>query len=176
MKSINQLAELQQRFFLKEEETSYMLKDLDNGGQVSETENSNGKKRKLDDESLSQNEDAEDEEDDDDEEIFSDTDEEMRANEMKKAKKLKKVSNFNFKELKENQLEEYLEKINKSFQKYRCIHFFLYLRLIYIRFNENQFVQRNSTITKWYDKTRLSTGKSFEALEKPILQQIEHVI
>jgi hypothetical protein len=36
-------------------------------------------------------------------------------------------------------------------------------------------MKRNVTITKWYDKTRLSTGKSFEALEKPILQQIEHV-
>lgn len=39
----------------------------------------------------------------------------------------------------------------------------------------NMGIFRNATIQKWYDKTRLSTGKSFSALEKPILQQIEQV-
>ena len=34
---------------------------------------------------------------------------------------------------------------------------------------------RDAVIQKWYDKTRLITGKSFQSLEKPILQQIEHV-
>jgi hypothetical protein len=36
-------------------------------------------------------------------------------------------------------------------------------------------IKRNATIQKWYDKTRLVTGKSFAALEKPILQQIDQV-
>jgi len=124
LKAINQLAELQQRFFLKETETSYMLKEInatnnsntdENADKIGDEENQNGKKRKLEDED---NDDDEDE-DDDDEEIYSDTDEEMRANEMKKAKKLKKTANFNFTHLEGSQLEDYLSKINKSFQKYR---------------------------------------------------------
>jgi hypothetical protein len=140
LKAINQLAELQQRFFLKETETSYMLKEINatsncNGNEedankVGEEENRNGKKRKLvndknddDTEQDEDNDDDDDDEDDDDEEIYSDTDEEMRANEMKKAKKLKKTANFNFTHLKSNQLEDYLSKINKSFQKYRYTYY-----------------------------------------------------
>ena len=74
-------------------------------------------KRKLTDQDSDGDENED--EDDDDEEIYSDTDEEMRANELKKAKKLKKTEDFNFSNLEENQLEDYLNKINKSFQKYR---------------------------------------------------------
>lgn len=59
---------------------------------------------------------------------------------------------FTFKKLEPNQIESYLSKINQNFKKYR-----------------------NVTIQKWYDKTRLVTGKSFESLEKPIMQQIDHV-
>ena len=57
--------------------------------------------------------------DDEDEEIFSDTDQENLANELKKAKKQKKVTNFKSNQLNEDQLEDYLSKMNKSFQKYR---------------------------------------------------------
>ena len=39
----------------------------------------------------------------------------------------------------------------------------------------NKKKKRIATIQKWYDKTRLTSGKSFESFEKPILQQIEHV-
>ena len=62
----------------------------------------------------------EDEEDDDDEEIFSDTDEENAANERKrlKSEQSPKVE-FNFKPLNAKQMEEYLAKVNKNFQKYR---------------------------------------------------------
>jgi protein AATF/BFR2 len=35
---------------------------------------------------------------------------------------------------------------------------------------------RNAIIQKWYDKTRLTSGKSFESFEKPILAQIEHIV
>lgn len=130
MKAINQLAELQQRFFLKENETSYMLKELNpsntNGeSQLVEQENSGenlGKKRKLNNKDTKDDDDDDetgDDDNDDDEEIFSDTDEEMRANEMKRVKKLKKTESFNYSHLKETDMEDYLNKINKSFQKYR---------------------------------------------------------
>lgn len=108
------------------------------------------KRKRSDDED---SEDDDEEEDEDDEEIYSDTDEEMRANEAKKAKKSKQAANFNFTPLKNlDDLEPYLSKFNQEYLKYR-----------------------NGTIQKWYDKTRLTTGKSFSALEKPILQQIEQV-
>jgi hypothetical protein len=138
LKAINQLAELQQRFFLKETETSYILKEInatnnssgnEDVDKVGEEENRNGKKRKLvndkndDDTEQDEDNDDDDDEDDDDEEIYSDTDEEMRANEMKKAKKLKKTANFNFTHLESSQLEDYLSKINKSFQKYRYTYY-----------------------------------------------------
>ena len=124
------MIELQQRFFLKETDTSYIVKELasnNDDGQLGESEDSktektNGNnKRKLE----TNDDDDEDEmskdelEDDDDEEIFSDTDEEMRANELKNVKKQKKMANFNYKALNENQIEDYLTKLNKSFQKYR---------------------------------------------------------
>ena len=130
MKAINQLAELQQRFFLKENETSYMLKELNpsntNGeSQLVEQENSGenlGKKRKLNNKDTKDDDDDDetgDDDNDDDEEIFSDTDEEMRANEMKRVKKLKKTESFNYSHLNETDMEDYLNTINKSFQKYR---------------------------------------------------------
>ncbi len=131
MKAINQLAELQQRFFLKETETSYMLKELNpsntNGESLHvEQENSGenlGKKRKLTNKDTqdddSETDDNDNDDDDDDEEIFSDTDEEMQAKEMKRVKKLKKTESFNYSHLKETDIEDYLNKINKSFQKYR---------------------------------------------------------
>lgn len=92
-----------------------------------------------------------DKEEDDDEEIFSDTDEEFQANEKKRLKTELKTTEF--KPLKAEQFDSYLEKVNKEFKKYR-----------------------NATIQKWFDKTRLVTTKSFAAFEKPILQQVEHVI
>lgn len=70
-----------------------------------------GQKRKR-------SESSDDEEDDDDEEIYSDTDEENQANERKKLK----ISNkkpIEFKSIKHDQFESYLEKINKNFHKYR---------------------------------------------------------
>lgn len=111
------------------------------------------KRKRSDDEDSEDDDEEDEEEDEDDEEIYSDTDEEMRANEAKKAKKSKQAANFNFTPLKNlDDLEPYLSKFNQEYLKHR-----------------------NGTIQKWYDKTRLTTGKSFSALEKPILQQIEQV-
>lgn len=125
-------------------------------GEENEVKNgkSDSKKRKRSN-SNSEDEDQgeEEEEEESDEEIYSDTDEEMKANEAKKAKKDKKLKNFKFTPLQPEQFEGYLAKINDGFKKYR-----------------------NMTVQKWYDKTRLITGKSFQTLEKPLMQQIEHVI
>ncbi len=95
------------------------------------------------------------EEDDDDEEIFSDTDEEFQANQNKKnpAKSTKSsLKGVTIKHFKPELIEAHLDKVNRNFFKYK-----------------------NAIIQKWYDKTRLTSGKSFESFEKPILQQIEHV-
>lgn len=137
-------------------ETQYIVKELNLLNESGEKEEkSNGVKRKRggsDDEDSNDEEEEEEDEDEDDEEIYSDTDEEMRADEMKKAKKMKKLHNFEFKPIELDSLEDYLAKFHQSFHSYR-----------------------QSTIQKWYDKTRLITGKSFQSLEKPIIQQIEHV-
>lgn len=87
----------------------------DENGHV-DSNNTNKRKR-----STSDDDDIEDSEDDDDddEEIFSDTDEEMKANEAKQAKKLKKAAGFVFTELKPDQFEEYLAKFNREYLKYR---------------------------------------------------------
>ena len=62
----------------------------------------------------------EDEEDEDDEEIYSDTDEENAANERKRLKSEQSAQvEVNFKPLSAKQMEEYLSKVNKNFQKYR---------------------------------------------------------
>ena len=123
-------------------------------GEENEVKNgkSDSKKRKRSN-SNSEDEDQGEEEEENDEEIYSDTDEEMKANEAKKSKKDKKLTNFKFTPLQPEQFEVYLAKINDGFKKYR-----------------------NTTVQKWYDKTRLITGKSFQTLEKPLMQQIEHVI
>lgn len=96
------------------------------------------------------------EDDEDDEEIFSDTDEEYEANQGKRkpaeAKPSKNLNDISIKTFKPDIIEGHLNKINKNFSKYK-----------------------NATIQKWYDKTRLTSGKSFESFEKPILQQIEHI-
>jgi protein AATF/BFR2 len=141
VKAMNQLIELQQRLFVNESDTSYIIQT-----------DQNDLKRKRS--SNSEEEEEEEEEDESDEEIYSDTDEENAANEAKKLKKKQKtmVQNFNFKPLEPNNFEMYLNDINKKFKKYR-----------------------DQTIQKWYDKTRLTTGKSFKTVEKPMLQQIEHV-
>ncbi len=97
----------------------------------------------------------EEDEDDDDEEIFSDTDQEFQANQNKKKTEhvtRTSLKDITIKHLKPDLIEAHLDKVNKNFTKYR-----------------------NSVIQKWYDKTRLTSGKSFESFEKPILQQIEHV-
>lgn len=148
---MNQLIELQQRLVQRNPETNYILSDLKIESEKSEPNQSiNGqdlKRKRVNSEGSSEKS-----ENEDDEEIFSDTDEEMRAEEIKRAKKEKKIKTFHFNSMKPEQFEEYLAGFNKSFVKYR-----------------------DSTIQKWYDKTRLTSGKSFESLEKPILQQIEHV-
>lgn len=152
VKVINQLIELQQRIVQRDPETNYILGDLKlESEKLDQNDSINGKdlKRKQ----INSEGSSEESEDEEDEEIFSDTDEEMRAEEIKRAKKGKKLKTFHFTSLKPDEFEEYLAKFNKSFIKYR-----------------------DSTIQKWYDKTRLTTGKSFDSLEKPILQQIEHVI
>jgi len=96
-------------------------------------------------------------EDEDDEEIYSDTDEEYEANQGKRKAKdqkpSKNLNDMNIKHFKPDLIEGYLEKVNKNFAKFK-----------------------NSTIQKWYDKTRLTSGKSFESFEKPILAQIEHIL
>ena len=149
---MNQLIELQQRLVQRNPETNYILSDLKVNGEKSEpNESLNGqdlKRKRINSEGSSEKS-----ENEDDEEIFSDTDEEMRAEDIKLSKKGKKIKAFHFNSLKPHQFEEYLAGFNKIFIKYR-----------------------DSTIQKWYDKTRLTSGKSFESLEKPILQQIEHVI
>ncbi|RNA03184.1 hypothetical protein BpHYR1_024110, partial [Brachionus plicatilis] len=154
-KVMNQLIELQQKLVQRNPETNYILNDLKLESQKSEQNESHGgpdlKRKMINSEGSS--EESENDENDDDEEIYSDTDEEMRAEEIKQAKKEKKLKTFHFKSLSPDQFEDYLQKFNKSFLKYR-----------------------DSTIQKWYDKTRLTTGKSFESLEKPILQQIEHIL
>ena len=184
--AINQLIELQQRLFLSDPETKYLIAELG----LNEEENpENGNKRKngdkngntkkkakrsdSEDDEGDEDDEEEEEEDDDDEEIYSDTEDEMRADELKKEKKLKKLAKFDFKPIKLEQLEDYLAKVKRSFQKYR---YFGKLE-VKLYFNLTNFFlnNRNSTIQKWYDKTRLTTGKSFQTLEKPILQQIEHV-
>ena len=77
-------------------------------------EQTNQTKRKR-----SESSDEEEEEDDDnDEEIYSDTDEENQANERKKLKNTNKKP-IEFKSIKHDQFESYLEKINKNFLKYR---------------------------------------------------------
>lgn len=186
VKAINQLIELQQRLFLSDPETKYLIAELG----LNEEENpENGNKRKngdkngnikkkakrsdSEDDEGDEDDEEEEEEDDDDEEIYSDTEDEMRADELKKEKKLKKLAKFDFKPIKLEQLEDYLAKVKRSFQKYR---YFGKLE-VKLYFNLTNFFlnNRNSTIQKWYDKTRLTTGKSFQTLEKPILQQIEHV-
>ncbi len=133
-----------------------MVKDLNLIGDENENKNGNSNSKKRKRPANSEDEDENDvegeEEEESDEEIYSDTDEEMRANEAKKAKKDKKLSDFKFTPLKPEQFEDYLVKINNGFKKYR-----------------------NMTVQKWYDKTRLITGKSFQTLEKPLMQQIEHV-
>ncbi|CAF0752490.1 unnamed protein product [Brachionus calyciflorus] len=160
IKVMNQLIELQQRLVQRDPETNYVINDLKlnvnkSDDLDSKKEVKNLKRKRINSEGSNEEpeDQQDDEEDEDDEEIYSDTDEEMRAEEIKKAKKQKKLKNFHFTELKPEQFEDYLVKFNKSFQKYR-----------------------DSTIQKWYDKTRLTTGKSFESLEKPILQQIEHIL
>ena len=177
---------MQQRLFLSDPETKYLIAELG----LNEEENpENGNKRKngdkngnikkkakrsdSEDDEGDEDDEEEEEEDDDDEEIYSDTEDEMRADELKKEKKLKKLAKFDFKPIKLEQLEDYLAKVKRSFQKYR---YFGKLE-VKLYFNLTNFFlnNRNSTIQKWYDKTRLTTGKSFQTLEKPILQQIEHV-
>ena len=64
------------------------------------------------------------EDDDDDEEIYSDTDEENAANERKRLKKSEEsTKEFNFKPLEPKQIEQYLSKVNKNFQKYRYLSY-----------------------------------------------------
>lgn len=105
-----------------------MLKELNLTADVQNSTSESAKKkrkRSSDDEEDDKEAGDEDDEDDDDddEEIYSDTDEELRANELKKAKKLKnqhkKMSNFTFTPIEPAQLENYLSKFNQEFQKYR---------------------------------------------------------
>jgi hypothetical protein len=191
VKAINQLIELQQRLFLSDPETKYLIAELglneeenpENGNKRKNGDKNGNTKKKAkrsdseedegDEDDENEEDDDEEEEDDDDEEIYSDTEDEMRADELKKEKKLKKLAKFDFKPIKLEQLEDYLAKVKRSFQKYRYfVKLEFKLFLTWLIFFSNK---RNSTIQKWYDKTRLTTGKSFQTLEKPILQQIEHV-
>ena len=127
MKAINQLAELQQRLVVSDTEMSALVKELglddskngENGADTDETKKAKKRKRSESDDDEDDDEDSENENDDDDEEIFSDTDEEMKADEAKRAKKSKKVANFTFTDLNPNEFEEYLSKFNREFQKYR---------------------------------------------------------
>lgn len=146
VKAINQLAELQQRLVVSDPEMNALVKELgldskqqagnkaENGADVSETNKNNKRKRSTsdddeeedddddDDEDKDDDEDEKDDQDDeDDEEIFSDTDEEMKADEAKKAKRSKRLANFAFSALGPDQLEEYLAKFNREYQKYRFV-------------------------------------------------------
>jgi TATA-binding protein-associated factor Taf7 len=122
---VNQLIELQQRLIVNDSETNFMAKELNlikqqNGDVGNNDENEKVKKRKHSDSDDESGDDKdEDDEDEEDEEIYSDTDEEMRANEEKKVKKQKKVSSFVFNPLKPEQFEEYLAKFNREYQKYK---------------------------------------------------------
>jgi protein AATF/BFR2 len=151
VKAFNQLIELQQRICITDPE----IKNLVNTGDEAKDNESKNIKRKRNGlkNSAGSEEDEEEDEEDEDEEIYSDTDEEMRANEMKRIKKQKLCERFKYQPLVKEQFEQYLIDFNQKFKKYR-----------------------NTTIQKWYDKTRLTTGKSFAALEKPIVQQIEHIL
>jgi protein AATF/BFR2 len=152
VKAFNQLIELQQRICISDPETKNLVSTVD---ESRENENKTLKRKKngLNNSIGSEDDENEEEEDEEDEEIYSDTDEEMRANEMKRIKKQKLCERFKYKLLDTEDLEQYLNEFNQKFKKYR-----------------------NATIQKWYDKTRLTTGKSFAALEKPIVQQIEHIL
>nr|XP_054757744.1 protein AATF-like [Lytechinus pictus] len=88
--------------------------------------------------------------DDDDEEIPSDDDEPKTVSPAVERKSLKR-------KLDPSDFEEHLAKHHKNFESYR-----------------------NSTIQKWYEKTRLSTGKlnkkSFSGFERSALVQIQQIL
>jgi hypothetical protein len=142
LNTLNQLIELQQRLAVNNPETSYLVKELnllpDANGNKAELSTPQKRKREQDedDDEIDEDEDDEDEdaddddddneedgdedeEDEDNEEIYSDTDEEMRADDIKKAKKQKKLGKFEFTALREDQFEDYLAKFNQSFHKYK---------------------------------------------------------
>lgn len=103
LKVINQLVELQQRLVFNDPEANYIINDLKlnlneskttSDGPNEDSDKLNLKRKRMDsegnsEESDDQLEEEKDDEDEEDEEIYSDTDEEMRANEIKKAKKQK---------------------------------------------------------------------------------------
>ena len=99
--TFNKIAEIQQKLFQADPDAYYMLEQTNQKRKRSES--SDGDEEK---------------EDDDDEEIYSDTDEENQANERKKLKTTS-MKPVNFKPIKQDQFETYLEKINKNFHKYR---------------------------------------------------------
>jgi ABC-type Zn2+ transport system substrate-binding protein/surface adhesin len=121
-KIINQLIELQQRLFLSDPDTAGILKELNLTNESSEQSKEEGssKKRKI-----SNEEDDDDNDDEDDEEIYSDTDEEMRANDdyvnRNAAKMSKKFKSFKFKSIQPDQFENYLAKVHNSYKKYRYL-------------------------------------------------------
>jgi hypothetical protein len=104
-KVINQLIELQQRLFLTDQDSVGILKELD---LMPSDQNEKSSKRKL----------AEDI-DEDDEEIYSDTDEEMRANEQKESHAAKMYKKFKFKRVEPEDFEDYLAKVHERYKKYR---------------------------------------------------------
>ena len=104
---MNQAIELQQLMFSTDKETSYLV------DQVNENKHL---KRKIDDASA----DKAEETDEDDEEIYSDTDEEFQANQRKKSKPSSiNLTELKFKHIKPDLIENYLEKVNKNFNKYK---------------------------------------------------------
>ena len=117
------MADIQRRLFQTDPDTHYMLSIS------KETKNSALKRKhsQSDEEELNENEDT-----DDDEEIYSDTDEEMQANERKKRNTQAKTPlALEQKLLKPDQFEASLEAINKNFQKYR---FWLFIFFILFEF------------------------------------------